>query len=122
MLAPDRRKDTSPQTMGKNMSAMKVFESTKIKLELSNPNQDWSLTLSEDKFIMEDYECARSIQATATPLVPMAPDREALFFVTVYVRPWATEVWHETGGVALKARIGKKSANPAPSFLLLGDS
>ncbi len=92
-----------------------------IKLEISNPNQDWSLTLSEDKFLMEDYECARSIQATATPLVPMAPGRETLFFVTAYVRPWATEVWHETGGVALKARIGKKPANPAPSFLLLGD-
>ncbi|MCK8603947.1 S8 family serine peptidase [Desulfoferrobacter suflitae] len=91
-----------------------------IRLEVRNANQDWSLTLSENKFFMEDYECARAIQATATPLVPMEPGREALFFVTAYTRPWATEVWHETGGVALKARVGKKPANQVPpTFLLL---
>ena len=78
-----------------------------IRLEVRNENQDWSLKLSEEKFLMEDYECARTIQATATPLAPMAPGREALFFVTAYTRPWATEVWQETGGVALKARVGK---------------
>lgn len=93
-----------------------------ILLDVRNDNQDWAISLSDYQFIVEDYDCARTIQATATPLVPMAPGREALFFVTAYARAWGSELWVETGGVALKARIATPSLNLAPShMLLLGD-
>ena len=94
-----------------------------IKLEVTNNTQGtWDLSLSELEFIMEINSCARNIQATATPLVPMALGTEALFFVTAFARPWGLEEWIEIGGVALKARVGTRKASlPASHMLLLGD-
>ena len=90
-----------------------------ILIDVRNDNPDCAISLSDYKFIVEDYDCARTIQATATPLVPMAPGRKSLFFVTAYASAWGSELWVETGGVALKARIAPPSVNLAPSHMLL---
>lgn len=76
-----------------------------IKLEVKTRFTDWTLKLSEANFRLEQFSCAQTITAWATPPTTAKPGTEATFFVTAVARPVGQEKEIEVGGVALTARV-----------------
>ena len=73
-------------------------------LKTINRNRNWEFKLSDNNFVLEAGDCARKIKAIADPGPNVKKGEEALFFVTLFVRPFGTEKMIEAGGVACKAR------------------
>jgi len=79
-------------------------------LKTINRNKNWEFKLSETSFVLEAEDCARKIKAIAHPGPNAKKGEEAVFFVTLFVRPFGTEEMIEAGGVACKARNEREKA------------
>ncbi|MDM7934712.1 MAG: S8 family serine peptidase [Methanothrix sp.] len=79
-------------------------EAARIHLAVGSDwlDKGWKVDLSENDFVMEPHDCARTIKARVLP--PAGASNDAIFFVTAYASPASGQGEpREIGGVALKA-------------------